>query len=107
MVGTTWTDEDTRRALEIWAEYQSCHDITDQIGQAVGIAPSIGRDWFGSDATDVARKRDAEGVDSQLYVLRVGRDYYLLKRSSRRRVVMDDTTLACNVVPIERLSDQT
>ena len=83
MVVSTWTEEDTRRALEIWADYQSRHDITDQIGQAVGIAPSIGRVWFGSDATDVARKRDADGVDSQLYVLRVGRDYYLRKGGRR------------------------
>ena len=88
MAHPTWTEKDTARALVIWAEYQSSHDIGDRIGQAVGIDPMGGRLWFGGSATEIARKRDAEGINAPLYVLRVDRDYYLrkcyLRKSGRR-----------------------
>lgn len=34
---------DTARAREIWAEYQCQHDVSDRMGQAVGIEPISGR----------------------------------------------------------------
>lgn len=83
MVVRTWTEEDTARALQYWATYVSQNDISDRIGQAVGIDPSEGRIWFGSDALDVTRKKNADGVDGPLYLLRVGKDYYLRKGGRR------------------------
>jgi hypothetical protein len=83
MTESNWTEEMTARALRFWAEYQTEHEITDRKGQAVGIDPSEGRVWFGSSALDVVRQRDADGVDTPLYFLRVGRDYYLRKGGRR------------------------
>ncbi len=83
MVETSWTKQDTFRAVEFWKDYQAKHDISDRIGQAVGIDPIEGRVWFGSDATDVARQSAADGVQTTLYVIRVGQDYYLRKGGRR------------------------
>jgi hypothetical protein len=83
MVETSWTEQDTIRALEYWKAYQATHDISDRIGQAVGIDPVEGHIWFGSDALDVTRKKTADGVDRPLYLLRVGKDYYLRKGGRR------------------------
>jgi len=79
MSSSTWTDADTARALQIWADYQQQHDVSDRIGQAVGIDPVSGRVWFGESALDIRRQMDAEGIDAPLYLLRVGFDYYLRK----------------------------
>ena len=79
MSSSTWTDADTARALQIWADYQQQHDVSDRIGQAVGIDPASGRVWFGESALDIRRQMDAEGIDAPLYLLRVGFDYYLRK----------------------------
>ena len=83
MIGPSWTEKDTARALEIWAEYQESHDLGDRTGQTVGIDPVGGRLWFGDGASEAARKRDAEGGNAPLYVLRVGHDYYLRKGGRR------------------------
>ncbi len=78
-----WKEEDTIRALQIWADYQKQHDVSDRLGQAVGIDPTSGRIWFGESALDIRRQMDAEGVDTPLYLLRVGCDYYLRKGGHR------------------------
>lgn len=39
MTESKWTEDDTTRAREIWAEYQKTHDVSDRIEQAVGIDP--------------------------------------------------------------------
>ena len=83
MSAPTWTDADTARALQIWAEYQKQHDVTDRIGQAVGIDPVSGRVWFGESAIEVVKNMRAEGVDRPLFGLRVGYDHYLRKGSRR------------------------
>jgi hypothetical protein len=79
MAVPSWTSDLTDRAIRFWNEYQSHHEIADRFGQAVGIDPIEGRVWFGSDAIDVVRKRDADGIDTPLFFLRVGRDYYVRK----------------------------
>jgi hypothetical protein len=73
---STWTEADTARALEIWAEYQRQHDVSDRKGQAVGIDPATGRIWFGESATDIWRQMDQEGIKSLIYLTRVGSNYY-------------------------------
>ena len=77
------TEAEATRALQIWAEYQQHHDISDRIGQTVGIDPLTGRFWFGESATDVVQKMNAEGIEATLYCLRVGRDYYVRKGGHR------------------------
>jgi hypothetical protein len=78
-----WTEDDTARALQIWAEYQKHHDVSHRKGQAVGIDPVSGKVWFGESALDIRRQMDAEGTDTPLYLLRVGYDYYLRKGGHR------------------------
>jgi cobalt/nickel transport system permease protein len=79
----TWTEADTRRALDIWDEYQRRHDVSSRKGQTVGIDPASGRVWFGESAKDIWAQMDSQGISAPLFYLRVGCDYYL--RKGRRR----------------------
>ena len=79
----TWTDADTAKARQIWADYQRRYDVMDRQGQAVGIDPASGRVWFGKSAKDIALRLDAEGVRVPLFFLRVGQDYYGRKGGRR------------------------
>jgi hypothetical protein len=83
MSANAWTEADTDRALEVWSEYQSGHDLSNQIGQTAGIDPVTGRIWFGESAADIWRQRQAEGADTPVYCVRVGFDYYIRKGSHR------------------------
>lgn len=73
---TMWTEADTVRASQIWADYQRTHDVTGYRGQAVGIDPASGRVWFGESAKDIVLRLEAEGIRIPLFFLRVGQDYY-------------------------------
>lgn len=73
---SNWTDADSTRALEIWAEYQRHHDVSARTGQAVGIDPVSGQVWFGRTAKDIWKQMDQEGIDAPIYCLRVGSRYY-------------------------------
>jgi hypothetical protein len=77
------TTIDTARARQIWADYQSQHDISGRRGQAVGIDPVSGRIWFGRKALDIAKQMRAEGIDRPFYCVRVGSDYYGRKGGRR------------------------
>lgn len=79
MSATTWTAEDTARALQIWAEYKKQHDLSAFIGQTAGIDPVGARVWIGETAVDVARQMEAEGVHAPVYLIRVGFDYFMRK----------------------------
>jgi hypothetical protein len=70
---------DSDKAREIWAQYQREHDVSDRIGQAVGVDPV----WFGRKALDIARQMRAEGIDRPFYCVRVGADYYGRKGGRR------------------------
>lgn len=78
-----WTEEDTRRSKRIWEEYQSRHDLSEKKGQAAGIDPKTGKVWLGESALEIVAKRDAEGLDSQLFFVRVGYPTYLRKGGRR------------------------
>jgi hypothetical protein len=80
---SAWTDTDTARALEIWAEYQRQHDVSDRKGQAVGIDPATGRIWFGESVVDIGEQLDKEGIKTLLYFTRVGSPYYGRKGGHR------------------------
>jgi hypothetical protein len=83
MATSTWTQADTSRALQIWAEYQKQRDVSGMKGQTAGIDPASGRVWFGESATDIWQQMEAEGIDIPLYYLRVGYDYYVRKGGHR------------------------
>jgi hypothetical protein len=80
---TTWSEADSIRASELWEQYQRDHDVSSQVGRAVGIDPESGHVWFGESAEEIVRQRDAVGLSTPLYFLRVGQDYYQRKGGRR------------------------
>jgi hypothetical protein len=78
-----WTEAETVEAGRIWADYQREHDVSEHLGQAVGIDPASGRVWFGKTARDIVQRLDAEGVHAPLFFLRVGQDFYARKGGRR------------------------
>jgi hypothetical protein len=75
----THTRVDSEKALAFWREYQQSHDVSDRIGQAVGIDPENCEVHFGSSAADVAKRLIQEGRFRPLYFLRVGFPHYAKK----------------------------
>ena len=43
----SWGVAESAKAKQIWALYQQQHDLSDRLGQTVGIDPVSGRLWFG------------------------------------------------------------
>ena len=78
-MATHETKVDIERAKQIWAEYQKQHDVSDRLGQAVGIDPVSGRVWFGESGIEIREQMDAEGTVAPVYLVRVGYDYYVRK----------------------------
>lgn len=74
-----WTEADSRKSKQIWAEYQERHDISDQIGQTAGIDPKSGRIWFGDSISEIVENRRAEGMTSPLFFELVGFKAYFRK----------------------------
>ena len=81
MRGSNWTGADSAKAKQIWIWYQQKNDVSERIGQTVGIDPQSGQIWFGGSIRDVVSQRDAEGLKSLLFFERVGSDVYLNKGS--------------------------
>jgi hypothetical protein len=80
---TTNPRVDIDRARQIWAEYQKQHDVSGKKGQAVGIDPVSDRIWFGESIVDISKQMTAEGINTPLYFVRVGYDYYYRKGGRR------------------------
>lgn len=76
---SNWTEADSNRAQQIWSEYQQQHDLSERVGQTVGIEPSTGRIRFGESIQDVVAQRDADGSDAPLFFMRVGSSTYYRK----------------------------
>jgi hypothetical protein len=83
MAQATWTSADLQRAMQLWAEYEKNHDLSDRLGQTAGIDPVSGHIWFGESAKDIWRQQDAEGTQAPCYFVRVGKDHYLRKGGRR------------------------
>jgi hypothetical protein len=79
MTVSSWTDSDTAKAAEVWAEYQRQHDLSAQIGKTAGIDPKSGRVWIGDSIRDVLAKRNSDGIGSLLFFERVGAKTYYRK----------------------------
>ena len=78
-----WTQADSRKARQIWQEYQSKHNLSNRIGQTAGIDPKSKRLWFGTSIRDIVLQRSAEGLTSPLFFERVGSATYLRKGGHR------------------------
>lgn len=78
-----WTEEDTRKARQVWEEYQRQHGLSDRQGQTVGIDPATGRIWFGDSIQDIVAQRDGKGLTGPLWFERVGSKSYLRKGAGR------------------------
>ena len=74
MQSPNWTQADTRKAKQIWAEYQEGHNLSDRIGQTVGIDPKSRNVWFGESIRDIVMQRSSQGLDSPLFFERIGSD---------------------------------
>jgi hypothetical protein len=79
MASSNWTEADSRRAQEIWSDYQSQHDSSQRRGQTAGIDPASGRIWFGKSIRDVAAQQEAAANDAPLFFVRVGSATYYRK----------------------------
>ncbi|MEX1224856.1 MAG: hypothetical protein WEA31_09945 [Pirellulales bacterium] len=79
MTVSNWTESDSAKARAIWAEYQTQHDLTEQIGRTAGIEPVSGSVWLGDSIEDVVAQRNAAGIDSPLFFERVGSATYYRK----------------------------
>lgn len=78
-----WTQADSRKAKQIWEEYQRQHDLSNRIGQTAGIDPKSRRIWFGSSIRDIVLQRNTEGLNSPLFFERVGSETYFRKGGRR------------------------
>lgn len=74
-----WIPADSRKARQIWKEYQQQYDLSDRIGQTAAIDPQSGHIWFGESIQDIVTQRDAEGLKSPLFFERVGSETYFRK----------------------------
>ncbi len=83
MTVSNWTEADSNRAQEIWAEYQQHHDLSEKVGETVGIDPASGCIWFGESVQDVIAQRDANGSETPLFFVRVGSATYYRKGGHR------------------------
>ena len=83
MTVSNWTEADSHRAQEIWSEYQQHHDLSEKLGETVGIDPASGSIWFGESVQDVIAQRDANGSETPLFFVRVGSATYYRKGGRR------------------------
>jgi hypothetical protein len=83
MTVSNWTEADSKRAQEIWSEYQQHHDLAGKVGLTAGIDPVSGRIWFGDSIEDVIAERDADGSEAPLFFMRVGSATYYRKGGHR------------------------
>jgi hypothetical protein len=83
MSAVAWTEFDTQRAKQYWAEYVASHDLSDRVGQAAGIDPVTGQVWFGESAAEIARQLKEAGTPKPLFFMRVGYKTYLRKGGRR------------------------
>ena len=79
MGGPNWTEADSAKAKQIWIQYQRQYDLSDRVGQTVGIDPQSGQLWFGESILDIVSQRDDQGLTSPLFFERVGSETYLNK----------------------------
>ena len=55
---SNWTDADSAKAQEIWADYQQQHDLSSRTGQTAGIDPASGRIWFVANQSNTSSRNE-------------------------------------------------
>lgn len=83
MTTSNWTETDSLRAQEIWSDYQQQNDLSEKLGQTVGIDPVSSRVWIGESIQQVIAQRTADGCDAPLFFVRVGSSTYYRKGGHR------------------------
>ena len=83
---------DVERAKQIWAEYQTKHDVSDLKGQYAMIEPKSGRVWIGKDPILVADKMHADRCYDPVFGIMVGYNYFV--RKGRRSFLVRSTNSA-------------
>ena len=83
MTVSTWTEADSKRAIELWSDYQRQHDLSENAGQTAGIDPANGQIWLGQSIQDVIAQRDAAASEAPLFFVRVGSATYYRKGGHR------------------------
>ena len=63
-----WEQADSHEAKQIWAEYQKQHNLSDRIGQTVGIDPKSRRIWFGSSIRDIVLHRTSDRLEFSAFL---------------------------------------
>ena len=76
MKDLNWKQADSRKAKQTWEEYQQQHNLSDRIGQTVGIDPKSRRIWFGTSIRDIVLQRNGKGLNSPLFFQRIGSKTY-------------------------------
>ena len=79
MNATAWRPEYTERAQEFWRQYQQAHDLSTLRGKVAAIDPENGRVWIAESGVEVARQVRADGVQTPVWLVTVGYDYYVRK----------------------------
>lgn len=79
MMLTAWKPEYTDSAIRFWEAYQRDHDLAGMRGKTAAIDPVTGRVWIADSAVAIAESRASEGLDSPVYLVRVGYDHFVRK----------------------------
>ena len=79
MLATAWKPEYTAKALQIWDAYQQQHDLSKLNGKVAAIEPHSERIWIGNSGVDVAAQMQSEGIETPVYLIRIGSNYYIRK----------------------------
>jgi hypothetical protein len=79
MAATAWKSEYAVRARRFWRAYQQQHDVSALHGQIAAVDPESGRVWIGESAIDALDRMNSDGVDTPVWFVRVGYDYYVTK----------------------------
>lgn len=79
MMTATWKPEYTAHAQQIWERFQQQHDLSDQRGKVAAIDPESGQVWIADSGVDVAQQMQAEGVNTPVYLVRIGSDHFIRK----------------------------
>lgn len=69
----------SERGKHAWSEYQREHEVESLRGHVAAVDPESGRVWIGEDSLDAVDKMNADGVDTPVWLVRVGYDYLYVK----------------------------
>src|SRR5437588_11762601 len=84
MNATACRPEYTERAQEFWRQNQQTHDVSTIRGKVAATDPENGRVWIADSGVEVARQVRADGVQTAVWLVTVGYNYYVRKGRSTR-----------------------